>query len=39
LLEALADAKHPDHDDLTEWVGGEFDPEHFDAGEANARTS
>jgi hypothetical protein len=31
LLEALADPKHPDHGDLTEWVGGEFDPEHFDA--------
>jgi hypothetical protein len=30
LLEALADPKHPDHDDLKEWVGGDFDPEHFE---------
>jgi len=30
LLEALADPKHPDHDDLEEWVGGEFDPDHFE---------
>ena len=30
LLEALQDPKHPDHEDLTEWIGGEFDPEAFD---------
>jgi hypothetical protein len=30
LLEALQDPKHPDHKDLAEWIGGEFDPEAFD---------
>jgi hypothetical protein len=30
LLEALADPKHRDHDDLTVWVGDDFDPEHFE---------
>ncbi len=30
LLEALQDPKHPDHEDLTEWIGGEFDSEAFD---------
>ena len=30
LLEALADPGHEDHDMLTEWVGGKFDPEAFD---------
>ena len=29
LLEAIADPKHPEHDDLLEWVG-EFDAEAFD---------
>ena len=27
LLDALADPSHPEHDNLLEWVGGEFDPE------------
>jgi hypothetical protein len=35
LLDALADPKHPDHENLTEWVGGEFEPEAFDLGETN----
>lgn len=30
LLEVLRDASHEDHDHLTEWVGGSFDPEAFD---------
>src|SRR5262249_4936275 len=30
LLEALADPKHKRHEELKEWVGGEFDPEAFD---------
>jgi len=30
LIAALADPKHPDHDDLVEWTGGNYDPEAFD---------
>lgn len=29
FLEAITDANHPEHDELLEWVGGEFDPEQF----------
>lgn len=36
LLEALADPKHRDHAHLSEWIGGEWDAEHFDLGETNA---
>ena len=35
LLETLADPKHPDHDDMLEWLGGEFDPEAFDLADIN----
>ena len=35
LLEALADKKHPDHEHLTEWVGGEFDPKALNLDEVN----
>jgi hypothetical protein len=30
FLEALRDPRHPEHADMLEWVGGEFDPEQFD---------
>jgi hypothetical protein len=30
LLEALSDPDHPDHEDMLEWVGGQFAPEAFD---------
>ena len=30
LLEVLRDPSHEDHDELTKWVGGSFDPEFFD---------
>ena len=30
FLEAICDPGHEDHDDMIEWVGGEFDPEAFD---------
>lgn len=30
LLEAISDPAHPEHEDMLEWVGGEFDPEAFD---------
>lgn len=29
LLEAIRDPAHPEHEDMLEWVGGEFDPEEF----------
>ena len=35
LVEALADPNHPDHEGLTEWLGGEFDPDHFDPAETS----
>lgn len=35
FLEAVADANHPEHDDLLEWVGGAFDPEDFDMDAVN----
>jgi hypothetical protein len=37
FLEAIKDADHPDHDMLTEWIGGDFDPEAFDLNEVNER--
>lgn len=36
LLEALADPCHERHDELLEWVGGEYDPELFDVDQTNA---
>ncbi|GAB6182801.1 plasmid pRiA4b ORF-3 family protein [Thermodesulfovibrio hydrogeniphilus] len=30
LLEAINDPNHERHEELLEWVGGIFDPEHFD---------
>ena len=30
LLEILKDPKHPEHEDMSEWIGGEFDAEAFD---------
>jgi hypothetical protein len=30
LLEVLADPKHPEHDGLKEWIGGEWVPERFE---------
>lgn len=30
MLEVLADPKHEDYAELTEWLGGDFDPEEFD---------
>ena len=36
LLAALADPKHPDHRELTDWIGGEFDAEAFDLKDVDA---
>jgi hypothetical protein len=33
FLEAIKDPNHEEHKEMLEWVGGEFDPEHFDANE------
>ena len=30
FLEAIGDPKHPEHEEFSEWIGGEFDPEEFD---------
>ncbi len=30
FLEAIADPKHEEHEDMLRWVGGRFDPEEFD---------
>jgi Plasmid pRiA4b ORF-3-like protein len=36
LLTALRDPQHEEHAQMLEWVGGEFDPEAFDASAVNA---
>ena len=36
LIEALRDPKHERREELTEWIGGEFDPEAFDLDGINA---
>jgi hypothetical protein len=35
FLEVLANPKHPEHQEVIEWVGESFDPEFFDVHEAN----
>jgi hypothetical protein len=35
FLEAIRDPGHPDHEDMLEWGGGQFDPEAFDMEEVN----
>ncbi|MDN5872403.1 MAG: plasmid pRiA4b ORF-3 family protein [Nitrococcus sp.] len=35
LLEAIRDPKHPNHSELSEWLGEGFDPEYFDASVLN----
>lgn len=37
FLVVMADATHEEHDSTLEWVGGQFDPEHFDVIAANDR--
>ncbi|MBX0328573.1 plasmid pRiA4b ORF-3 family protein [Oscillochloris sp. ZM17-4] len=36
FLAAITDPEHPEHDELREWAGGEFDPEEFDLAEIDA---
>jgi hypothetical protein len=35
FLEAIQDPQHPEHAEMVDWVGGEFDPEAFDLDEIN----
>ena len=37
FLEAIQDPTHEEHENYTEWIGGDFDPEAFDLEEVNAR--
>ena len=37
FLDAIANAAHPEHDDLAEWIGDNFDPEAFDVNEINQK--
>ena len=37
FLEAVHDPYHSEHEDMLEWVGGEFDPEAFNLEEVNER--
>jgi len=30
FLKAIQNPKHPEHEEMMEWIGGEFDPEAFD---------
>ncbi len=35
LLETIKDPKHPEHEDMIEWIGEDFDPEKFDLEKLN----
>ena len=35
FIEAVLDIAHPEHEDMLEWIGGEFDPEAFNIDEIN----
>jgi hypothetical protein len=36
-LEALRDPEHPEHKDIVDWMGEDFDPEAFDLEDINSR--
>jgi len=36
FLEAINDPEHEQHEELLDWVDGEFDPEEFDLAAVNA---
>ena len=38
-LEILKDLQHPDHDDVLEWMGDDFDPDEFDPEKVTFRQS
>ncbi|GFP20780.1 hypothetical protein HKBW3S06_00007 [Candidatus Hakubella thermalkaliphila] len=35
LLEIIKNPNHEEHEEMMEWLGGEFDPEHFDVEEVS----
>jgi pRiA4b ORF-3-like protein len=35
FLDAIQDPQHPEHEEMLEWVGGEFDPDILDLDEVN----
>ena len=35
LIEVINDISHPEHKEMLEWLGGDFDPEYFDVNEIN----
>ena len=35
LLEVLKEQEHPEHEEMVDWLGGEFDPEEFNPEEIN----
>ena len=35
FLDAIQDPQHPEHEEMLEWMGGEFDPDAFDLEEVN----
>ncbi|TAK45771.1 MAG: plasmid pRiA4b ORF-3 family protein, partial [Saprospiraceae bacterium] len=37
FLKAIQNPKHPEHEDMLDWVGGEFDAEEFDLEGVNER--
>ena len=37
LLEAIRDPEHEEHDELLDWLGGNFDPDAFSVDEVNRR--
>ena len=37
FLETIQDSTYPEHEEMLDWVGGNFDPEDAGVGEANTR--
>jgi hypothetical protein len=37
LLEAISDPEHPEHEEMSEWLAEDFDPEAFDLDEVNVQ--
>jgi len=37
FLDAIQNPRHPQHEELREWIGGDFDPEAFDPEAVNAK--